>query len=88
LTVKLKGDVLPQSVYLVTNGTRFKLEPSNGLYQYTFDNVQRNLDFHLEASGFNSAEYTLALVDRPAVLNFDVKLTYPAYLNKPAEQLF
>ncbi len=87
LTVKLTGDALPQSVYLVANGTRFKLEQTNGLYHYTFDNVQRDLDFHLEASGFNSDQYTLSLIDRPAVLNFDVKLTYPAYLNKPAEQL-
>ena len=87
VTVKLEGDALPQSVYLVTNGTRFKLEPSNGLYHYTFDNVQRDLDFHLEASGFNSSEYSISLIDRPAVLNFDVRLTYPAYLNKPAEQL-
>lgn len=87
LTVKLEGEALPQSVYLVTNGTRFKLEPSNGLYRYTFDNVQRDLDFHLEASGFNSEEYRISLIDRPAVLNFDVRLTYPAYLNKPAEQL-
>lgn len=87
LTVRLKGEAIPQDVYLVTNGTRFKLEPSNGLFTYTFDNVQRNLDFHLEASGFRSASYEVELIDRPAVLNFDVKLVYPAYLNKPAEQL-
>ncbi len=87
LSVRLKGDAIPQDVYLVTNETRFKLEPSNGLFVYTFDNVQRDLDFHLEASGFRSSDYQVELIDRPAVLNFDVKLVYPAYLNKPAEQL-
>lgn len=87
LSVRLKGDAIPQDVYLVTNGTRFKLEPSSGLFVYTFDNVQRDLDFHLEAAGFRSADYQVELIDRPAVLNFDVKLVYPAYLNKPAEQL-
>lgn len=87
LSVRLKGNAIPQDVYLVTNETRFKLEPSNGLFIYTFDNVQRDLDFHLEASGFRSSDYQVELIDRPAVLNFDVKLVYPAYLNKPAEQL-
>lgn len=87
ISVRLKGVAIPQDVYLVTNETRFKLEPSNGLFVYTFDNVQRDLDFHFEASGFRSSDYQVELIDRPAVLNFDVKLVYPAYLNKPAEQL-
>lgn len=87
LSVRLKGDAIPQDVYLVTNETRFKLEPSNGLFVYTFDNVQRELDFHFEAAGFRSSDYQVSLIDRPAVLNFDVRLVYPAYLNKPAEQL-
>ncbi len=87
LSVKLTGNALPQAVYVVSNGTRFKLEPSGDRFSYTFDNLQRDLDFHLEAAGFNSPTYTIALVDRPAVLSFDVKLDYPAYLNKPAEQL-
>jgi len=87
LSVRLKGDAIPQDVYLVTNETRFKLELSNGLFVYTFDNVQRDLDFHLEASGFRSSDYQVELIDRPAMLTFNVKLVYPAYLNKPAEQL-
>jgi hypothetical protein len=87
LNVKLTGDVLPQAVYVVANGTRFKLNQSNGKYTYTFDNIQRNLDFHLEASGFNSTQYTISLLDRPSVLSFNVKLNYPAYLNKSDEQL-
>ena len=87
LSVRLKGDAIPQDVYLVTNETRFKLDPSNGLFVYTFDNVQRDLDFHFEAAGFRSVDYQVELIDRPAVLNFDVRLVYPGYLNKPSEQL-
>lgn len=88
LSVKLTGNALPQAVYVVTNGTRFKLEQSaDQQYTYTFDNLQRDLDFHLEAAGFNSSTYRVTLLDRPAVLSFNVKLDYPAYLNKPTEQL-
>ena len=87
LSVKLTGDALPQAVYVVSNGTRFKLEQSGQQFSYSFDNLQRDLNFHLEAAGFNSPSYTVALIDRPAVLSFNVKLDYPAYLNKPSERL-
>lgn len=87
LAVKLTGNVLPQAVYVVSNGTRFKLEQTGDQFSYTFDNLQRDLKFNLEAAGFNSSTYTIALIDRPAVLSFNVKLDYPAYLNKPSEQL-
>ncbi len=87
LSVKLTGDALPQAVYVVTNGTRFKLDQSGDRFTYNFDNLQRDLDFHLEASGYNSPTYKVTLVDRPAVLSFNVRLDYPAYLNKPTEQL-
>ncbi|GAB3546834.1 DUF4175 family protein [Spirosoma fluminis] len=87
LSVKLVGNALPQTVYVVANGTRFKLDQSGDQFNYTFDNLQRSLDFHLEAAGYNSPDYKVSLLDRPAVLSFNVRLDYPAYLNKPTEQL-
>jgi hypothetical protein len=87
LSVGLTGNAIPESIYLVTDGTRLKLLPSGSAYNYTFDNLQRNLHFHLEAAGFKSKEYDISIIDRPAVLAFDVRLDFPAYLNKPAEQL-
>ena len=84
----ITGGALPETVYLVVEGTRFKLEKgADGSSSYTFDNVQRELTFHFDAAGFRSREYTISLIDRPAILSFDVQLKYPAYLNKPAEQL-
>ncbi|GAB4015741.1 DUF4175 family protein [Spirosoma koreense] len=87
LSVKLTGSALPQAVYVVANGTRFKLDQAGDRFNYTFDNLQRDLNFHLEAAGYNSSSYKVQLIDRPAVLSFNVRLVYPAYLNKPTEQL-
>lgn len=87
LTIKLTGDALPQAVYIVANGTRFKLDQSGDRFTYNFDNIQRDIDFHFEAAGFNSSSYKILLIDRPAVLSFNVKLDYPAYLHKATEQL-
>ncbi len=87
LSIKLKGSAIPQSVFVVVDGTRFKLEPVGDTFQHKFDNLQRDFNFFLEGSGFRSSDYELTLIDRPAILSFDVLLNYPAYLSKPAEAL-
>jgi hypothetical protein len=88
LKLKLQGDALPQAVYLVQNGSRFKLNPAAGqTFTYTFKNLQRDAVFSFDAAGFASDEYKIKVVERPALLSFDVNLHYPAYLNKPAESL-
>lgn len=87
LSVKITGDAVPQTAYVIANGTRFKLEQTGNQFTYNFDNLQRDMNFYLEAAGYNSTKYKVSLVDRPAVLSFNVKLNYPSYLNKPSEQL-
>lgn len=88
LRLTLEGEALPQSVYLVQNGTRFKLtQEDNKLFTYTFKNVQRDVRFSFDAAGFTSESYDLKVIERPSLLSFDVNLRYPAYLNKPTEQL-
>jgi hypothetical protein len=88
LTLKLTGEALPQQVYLVQNGTRFKLTDSGkNNFTYEFKNLQRDLSFSFEAAGFHSESYKLLVVERPSLLSFDVSLVYPAYLKKPAETL-
>ncbi len=88
LKLKLKGDALPEAVYLVQNGSRFKLQAEgNHEYSYTFKNIQRPVAFSFDAAGFTSDEYKIEVAERPSLLSFDVNLHYPAYLNKPAETL-
>ncbi len=89
-TVKLSldGHTLPEHVFLVSNGTRFKLAPDTpGHLSYTFKSLQKDIPFHFEAAGYHSQEYNIRLVDRPGLLSFDVQLSYPAYLGKPSESL-
>ena len=79
---------MPKAVYLVQNGTRFKLDQEGDRnFTYTFKNVQRDVRFSFDAAGFVSDDYALKVVERPSLLSFDVNLRYPAYLNKPAESL-
>ncbi len=88
LNLTLEGEALPKAVYMMQNGTRFKLEQQGDrAFAYTFKNVQRDVTFSFDAAGFASDNYSLKVIERPSLLAFDVNLRYPAYLNKPAESL-
>ncbi len=88
LDVKLNGEEVPAEVTIVINDYKYKLERENtALFHYLFKNPQQNIDFFFEAEGFKSQLYTLRVVARPQVLNFEMLLHYPAYLQKKDEVL-
>ncbi len=88
LKLSLKGEALPTAVYLVQNGSRFKLtRDGNENFSYLFKNLQRDVAFSFDAAGFVSDEYRIKVAERPSLLSFDVNLHYPAYLKKPSEGL-
>ena len=87
LKLHLKGNALPEQVYLLYQNRKVKMEKlSNENYQFTFDNIQQAIDFEFEASGFLSETYTLSLMSRPNLANFDIRVDYPTYINKPYDQ--
>ena len=62
------------------------MEKSDKLkYTYTFNNVQKNIDFNFNAAGFNSKQYELSVLPKPILIKFNTQLIYPAYLNKKNE---
>lgn len=86
LEVKITGDQIPNEVYIELNGIEYKLEKENtGLFHYTFTNVQNSVAFQLGAAGFLSKEYKLEVLPKPSLLQFNLQLIYPSYLNKPNE---
>ncbi len=88
LKLKLEGEALPQAVYLIQNGSRFKLTKTGEQdFTYQFRNLQRDVPFTFEAAGFHSDSYIIRVLERPSLLSFGVKLNFPSYLNKPSESL-
>lgn len=88
LEVKISGDQIPNEVFVNIKGIEYKLEKENNItFNYTFKNLQSNTDFQLSAAGFNSKEYTLEVLPKPSLLQFNLQLIYPAYLNKANESL-
>ena len=88
LSLSIRGDELPENVYLIADNRKVKLQKT-GLrdYKYNFEKIQESSIFSFEAAGFISNEYTINVVDRPKIKNFNISLLYPEYLNKEPDNL-
>lgn len=88
LIVSLTGEALPEAVYLKSNALRVRLINSKpGELSYTFEKIQNEVPFQLEASGFYSDAYTIRIVNRPELTQLKMKLNFPLYLGRRSEEL-
>jgi hypothetical protein len=89
LELKLKGNEIPNEVFINVDGVDHKMEKIDNVnYTYTFKNLQNKLSFVFNAAGFNSKSYELNVLAKPMLVNFKIQLTYPSYLNKKQETIF
>lgn len=88
LVVKTEGEALPSSVYITSLDQRWKMDQGEaGVFTYTFDNLQNEIDFQFEASGFYSDAYKIKLVNRPELTQLKVTLDFPTYLKLKPQAL-
>lgn len=83
LKLHVSGKALPENVYLNYQNRKVKMEKVNAEeYQFSFNNLQSSFDFEFEASGFSSEKFSLELIERPNLANFDIHIEYPSYVKK------
>lgn len=88
LDVKIDGEYLPESAYVVVNGFQYKMKQIAGdHYSYTFNNVQQDQKFSFASEGINSTDYELRVLKKANILDFKTSLDYPAYLGRGDESL-
>jgi hypothetical protein len=88
LNLRLEGDAIPVSAYIIAGEQRWKMEnPETGLFSYTFEKMQNEIVLQIEASGFLSEVYTINLINRPELTQLKATLEYPAYLHRKPDQL-
>jgi hypothetical protein len=86
LQVTTVGKVVPENISVIINDASYFLEEVKpGLFQYTFENVNKNISFSLEANDVNSQNYILNVVDVPSIQSFKMILNFPSYLNRKQE---
>jgi hypothetical protein len=88
LTVKVDGNILPNEVDINFNNVQYKLKKvDKNTFSYTFNNVQKDIPFKLSSGEFASKTYTLDVLEKPNILNLEVKLDYPEYIGRPDESM-
>lgn len=85
--VATKGTVRPENVYVVLDGKEILLQEENGIHQYTLSPPINSAVFNFKANEVTSKSYSLQALKAPAIVDFNIKLTYPSYLKKKAEIL-
>ncbi len=86
--LKIEGESVPESVIIYNGKVPFRMKKKDNVhYTYTFRNLQKDVDFIFEASEFSSETYTIKVLPKPIILNFQSEIFYPAYTQKENEVL-
>ncbi len=86
LKLTMKGRTIPTETYIQIGQRKYKMvKEQDGSFSYLLPKVQKDVRFEFEAAGFGSNSYDLKVVERPSLLAFAAKLTYPSYLGKSNE---
>jgi len=80
LKVALTGSEIPQDVYLLKNELKYKMRSlGDNTYEITFNKIQSDILFQMEAAGFRSVPYTINVSTKPAIVDLAIALEFPAY---------
>ncbi|HSG68258.1 MAG TPA: DUF4175 family protein, partial [Bacteroidales bacterium] len=86
LNVKTVGEELPASMQLLVNGSVLSFQKTGAnTFAYTFNNLQQDLSFSILAEGFGFGPYSLKVMPKPIIINYELSLDYPAYTGKKDE---
>ncbi|MFA5727464.1 MAG: hypothetical protein WC886_07485, partial [Saccharofermentanaceae bacterium] len=86
LKIKITGEEIPSEFFIQSGDVTFKMQRNKEfIFTYIFRSVQSDITFKLSAGTFLSDKFTLKVFPKPIILNFNVKIDYPAYIHKPAE---
>lgn len=86
LKVTTEGAVKPSQMAVLTGTEQLSMQQHADTFSYTFKNVDNDLRFRLQANGYTSREFVIAIVEKPQLKSFKVELEYPAYTQKAREQ--
>ncbi len=85
--VSTTGSIKPENVFVRLDGKELLLQEENGTYQYTLSPPIHTSSFSFRGNDVRSPEYELTSLKAPAIVDFNINLQYPAYLNKRNETL-
>ncbi|MEO9893533.1 hypothetical protein [Aurantibacter sp.] len=85
--VETEGDVRPDVVFIIVDGKKFIMKKSVRGFEYTFAPPLDSFDYYFEGNGVRSRNYRLNALKTPLLQRFEMKLTFPNYINRKPEVL-
>ena len=88
LEVNVVGEEVPSQVKVNVGDAEYfmkQLEP--GRFIYIFRNVTENQEFKLKTNNISSETYNLAIIPVPELVNFNIQIQYPEYLDLENEEI-
>jgi len=85
--VKVSGDFLPAEVRIVTDRGEFLMKKAAdpAFFDFLMKEVQNDIAFHFTAVDVHSRAYKLKVDQLPGISSFQVRISYPGYLNRMPE---
>lgn len=81
-----KGEIVPEEAKIYYDNQQYFVQNNgNGLFSYTFNEVQNPISFFIKANNVQSEDYTISIINTPSIQNISLKLSYPAYTKKKNE---
>jgi hypothetical protein len=88
LNIRIEGSELPAEVFVEYDKKVAKsARVANNEFVYRFRSLNQDLSFRLQAGGFFSETYRVRVMPKPVILNYNIALNYPAYVNRAPEEL-
>lgn len=83
IQVNTVGDIIPNEAKIIFNNQQYYLQNNgNARFSYTFSDVQKSVNFYIEANQVQSQDYQINVIGTPTITNISLDLKYPRYLKK------
>ena len=87
-SIHVTGERIPNAFYIKSNtGIRMMNRLNTNDFRYIFKNVYQNEEFYVEGGNYRSQIINLTVRPNPTMLYYEVKLTFPKYINRKNESL-
>ena len=86
ISVSLKGDRIPDRVYLVTDQGKYLMNRSlKNRHDFVIKKVKTSGSFYFEANGYESSKFPYTVTGKSLLGKVQLQINYPGYLNKKDE---
>ena len=86
ININVEGAVLPNEVFVTIDDFKYKMQKENNTtFSYIFRNVQKDIEFSFQSGTVVSVPYTLKVLKKPNLADFNLEMIYPAYIGRKNE---